>query len=395
MKKLICTIATLTAISGTIPTQAHHSFSATFTQEVITVEGVVNRVSFTNPHVMVYFDVTDENGEVTEWSAEGRAATSMRASGWSRDTLAKGDHISITGNSTRNGSPMVSIDEVNLRNPQTGELLGDPSQESEAKEEAFSTSISMTLADGRPNLSGAWVQNPIVPGVPSRRPSSSGGPNGMGGPPTGMGGPPGGMGAPPGGTGVPPRFQKSPNTIDLPGGFLHDEKTQLNAEAAKLQANFDAKNDPQVQCQPPGLVRQSGVTPHPFSIQQFDDRVEFAYEEYGGKRTVYFDDRDLIGGEVSRFGQSIARYEGDALVIDTTHVSGAWATPFGPTLSDQTTTKERYSRLEDENGVSMIASHMIVDDPDTLTAPFNLYRYKYNAENYEFIEVDCHVPLSK
>ena len=381
MKKTFFTIAIMTAMSGTIPTQAHHSFSATFTQEVITVEGVVNRMSFTNPHVMVYFDVTDENGEVTEWSAEGGAATSMRGRGWSRDTLEKGDHISITGNSTRNGSPMVSIAEVNLRNPQTGELLGDPSQALEVTEEAFSTSISMTLADGRPNLSGAWVQNPIVPGVPSRRPSSSGGPGGMGPPAGGMGG--------------PPRGQKSPNTIDLPGGFLHDEMPPVNAETAKLQANFDAKNDPQVQCQPPGLVRQAGVTPHPFSIQQFDDRVEFAYEEYGGKRTVYFDNRDLVGGEVSRFGQSIARYEDDTLIVETTHVSGAWATPFGPTLSDQTTTKEIYSRLEDENGVSMIASHMIVEDPGTLTGPYNIYRYKYNAENYEFIEVDCQVPLSK
>jgi len=73
---------------------------------------------------------------------------------------------------------------------------------------------------------------------------------------------------------------------------------------------------------------------------------------------------------------------------------GAWATPFGPTLSDQTTTTEIYSRLEDENGVSMIAVHMIVEDPVYLAAPFHQYRYKYNAENYEFIEVDCQKPLS-
>lgn len=379
-----------------VPAQAHHAAAAAFGNEIITVEGVVNRMRFTNPHVMVYFDVTDKNGKVTEWVTEGPAATTMRGRrGWSRDTLQSGDRISVTGKSGRNGSPMVLMEQINLVHERTGELLGDPGSANVAKEVnlaadaavSVSTSIAMTLADGRPNVSGTWVQHPV--GAAPR--PLAGGPGPKAGGPKARG--PKGRG--PRGAGPrPTRFKKSPNTINLPGGFLYDEEPQLSAEGQALQSKFDARNDPQVQCEPPGLVRQAGVTPHPFSIQQFEDRVEFAYEEYGGTRTVYFDKRDLLGGDVSRFGQSFARYEGDTLIIETTHVAGNWATPFGIILSDQTTTKESYSRLPDENGVSMIASHMLVHDPVRLAVPMNIYRYKYNAENYEFIEVDCQKPLA-
>jgi len=293
MHKLSKIIVVFVALLWVLPTQAHHAFSATFTTDEITVQGTVKRVNFTNPHVMIYFDVTDENGEITEWVSEGSAATSLRGRGWSRDSLKSGDLISISGNTSRNGSPMVSMRDINLVNPQTGELLGDPGTAVAVTEVAVSTSIPMALADGRPNLSGAWVQNPIVAGAPARRAGMAGGT------------PMGGMGAM--GDGGPPAPRKSPNTIDLPGGFRFDEPAQLSAAGEALQANFDAKNDPQVQCEPPGLVRQAGTTPHPFSIQQYDDRIELAYEEYGGERTVYFNDRDLVGGDHSRFGQSIAR----------------------------------------------------------------------------------------
>lgn len=336
--------------------QAHHAFAATFTNDVITVQGVVGDFRFINPHVMVYFNVTDESGEVTEWAAVGGSATTLRGNGWNRDTLESGDYITITGNSSRNGSPMISMEEINFMDPRTGALLGDPSEDNRVAEVAFSTSLPMTLPDGRPNVSGTWVGNPI-------------------------------------GTARRPWGEESPSTSGLPGGFRNDETPQLTAAGAALQAQFDPKDDPQVHCEPPGLVRQAGFTPHPFSLSQYEDRVELAYEEYGGTRTVYFDDRDLVGGEVSRFGQSIASYEGDTLVIESTHMSSNLASPDGYALSDQTTTREIYSRLADENGVSMIAVHTIVEDPVYLAAPLNLYRYKYNAQNYDFIEVDCQKPL--
>src|SRR5690606_25781753 len=51
---------------------AHHSFAAEFDAEKpISLEGVVTKVEWTNPHVWIYFNVRDaETGQVTNWGAE-------------------------------------------------------------------------------------------------------------------------------------------------------------------------------------------------------------------------------------------------------------------------------------------------------------------------------------
>ena len=50
-----------------------------------------------------------------------------------------------------------------------------------------------------------------------------------------------------------------------------------------FEATFQA-DAPQVFCDAPGMVRQVAMTPHPFRITQYDDRVVFDYSEYGGHR---------------------------------------------------------------------------------------------------------------
>jgi hypothetical protein len=94
-----CSVLLIIAVS-VAPTYAHHSFAATFSDQIITVEGTVERLKYSNPHVIVYFNVNDENGEETQWLAEGGSATTLRRNGWNKDTLIKGDYIRITGEST-------------------------------------------------------------------------------------------------------------------------------------------------------------------------------------------------------------------------------------------------------------------------------------------------------
>ena len=48
-------------------TNAHHSTAANFTQEIISVEGVIEQVRFQNPHSSVLIKNIDETGNEVYW----------------------------------------------------------------------------------------------------------------------------------------------------------------------------------------------------------------------------------------------------------------------------------------------------------------------------------------
>ena len=328
---------TLFLVAG--QSSAHHSFAASFLDEGIVREGVVDRYIFKNPHVLFYMTVADENGQETEWMVEGSAATSLRNAGWNAETIQVGEHVRISGQAGRDGKPMISMGNVEVLDPETRAVLRNPAlRRAEGQVAATEIqSIPLLLADGRPNLTGAWVQ--------------------------GRGGP----------------------------GFRNHRAPPFNEAGTALQAQWDPVDDPQVACEDPSLVRQAGFTPHPVRIEQYDDRVVISYEEYGGVRTIYFDDRD-ISDDYRPLGQSVARYEGDRLIIESTHIPGNPTGTPGNRLSDQTTTVETYRRLDDPTQGSMVEMEMIINDPGYLTEPWEMVWKKLCRENYEFIPVECHVP---
>ena len=96
---------------------AHHAITSTYDVERTTaVQGVVTDFLFKNPHARVYFEVTNEDGSVTDWVGDGSASTILRREGWTADTLEPGDFIQIIGSSSRDGSPMVMMDSVSMLN---------------------------------------------------------------------------------------------------------------------------------------------------------------------------------------------------------------------------------------------------------------------------------------
>lgn len=103
---------------------AHHSSTATFkADEDTSAQGVITDYRFRNPHVLVYLDVTNDDGTVTNWMSEGSSATTWRRSGWDADSLKPGDFIRVTGNATIDGSPMVWIDQIEMLDSGTNEVV--------------------------------------------------------------------------------------------------------------------------------------------------------------------------------------------------------------------------------------------------------------------------------
>ncbi len=85
-----------------VPAEGHHSQAPFFDQnQVIEIEGVVQRFIFRNPHPLIYIEVTEENGEKVAWSVQGANATSMSTDGWSDETVAVGEVIRAKGHPSK------------------------------------------------------------------------------------------------------------------------------------------------------------------------------------------------------------------------------------------------------------------------------------------------------
>lgn len=98
------------------PTFAHHGTSAYDMTKPITLKGIITRFELVNPHSVVYFDVTDDKGNVVHWVAESIGPGRAFRAGWTRDSLKPGDHVTITLNPAKNGQPVGFLQKVVLAN---------------------------------------------------------------------------------------------------------------------------------------------------------------------------------------------------------------------------------------------------------------------------------------
>lgn len=90
-----------TAICLPLAAHAHHSTNANFTQEIISVEGVIDGVRFQNPHSSVLIKNTDEAGNETFWLVESGARTTLERQGISFEKLEVGSTVTATGRKGR------------------------------------------------------------------------------------------------------------------------------------------------------------------------------------------------------------------------------------------------------------------------------------------------------
>ena len=100
---------------------AHHgTFVSYDSSNPVTMKATVTEFRYTNPHIQIYFDVKDEKGNVTNWSAEGPDPAVLVAIGWGRkktiSALAPGAEITITVAPARNGKPVGTMSNVVLSN---------------------------------------------------------------------------------------------------------------------------------------------------------------------------------------------------------------------------------------------------------------------------------------
>jgi len=117
-------------------------------------------------------------------------------------------------------------------------------------------------------------------------------------------------------------------------------------------------------CAAPSIV-YTEQGPFPFEVYQTPTLIVFKYEYFDQVRLIFMDGRKHLPADAphSNVGDSIGHWEGDELVVDTTHLVSATITNNGLNHSDNIHMVERYKLSPDGKG--LMATQWF-EDPEVL-----------------------------
>jgi hypothetical protein len=117
--RLITSLALVVGLAmAGVPLLAHHGAAAYDMGKSVTLKGTVTQWVWANPHCILQLDVTDDRGQVVQWSAETENPSSMVHYGYTKQSLKPGDQVTVTVVPVKNGKPFGRIVEVVLPNGQ-------------------------------------------------------------------------------------------------------------------------------------------------------------------------------------------------------------------------------------------------------------------------------------
>lgn len=116
MKKLFALSVLAVGLSISVaPLFAHHGRGATYDmKKQTTLKGTVTEVNWRNPHVVIYMDVKEPNGNVVNWAFENSSVSTLARQGYSRNSLRIGQEITAVVNPSVQGAPRGIVVKVIL-----------------------------------------------------------------------------------------------------------------------------------------------------------------------------------------------------------------------------------------------------------------------------------------
>jgi hypothetical protein len=94
------------------PLCAHHGNSAYDMSKSVPVKATVTKFEYSNPHTQIYYDVTDDKGNVEHWVAETTNPAMLNRVGWNRDSLKPGDEVTLFVNPNKVGAKVTFLQKV-------------------------------------------------------------------------------------------------------------------------------------------------------------------------------------------------------------------------------------------------------------------------------------------
>ena len=325
----------LLPIAIPLPAWAHHSFAAEYDPNLVgTISGEVVEVRFVNPHVRYRLRTRLDDGSAEEWEIQTHNVGTMRRMDWDADTVQVGDRIEVTGAMGRNGARKLSMDTV---------ILADGSRRAPRGGE-FGAAYADTEVNADPSKSYGITPNTDYP-IDI--------------------------------TGFWTNRYKFRLTVD----DLEPKPTPFTAAGRRLYAATEPWQDPSKRCAASGLPRNFGA---PVSMQILDAGTHYLMILGGGVRRIWMDGRRASADVLpSPMGFARGRWEGDELVIETTHLLPGWLDGSGlPMSGDGTRLVERYTFSDDRLSIDRV---MTIHDP-YYTAPLIRRRGSARSDNPEAAE---------
>jgi len=174
---------------------------------------------------------------------------------------------------------------------------------------------------------------------------------------------------------------------ELESGAKEKLPYQPWAEAlAKQRMASQGKDSPTPRCLPmPSVAHWNSF--HPQKLVQTEEALIILDEYMDQYRQIFLDGRPLPKDPYPYFkGYSVARWEGDTLVVDTMGFKdGIWLDAKGNPLTDQARTTERIRRPN----FGSLEIQITVDDPKAYTRPWTTTRNLKIALDTELFEYIC------
>lgn len=131
---------------------------------------------------------------------------------------------------------------------------------------------------------------------------------------------------------------------------------------------------------------------YPMQIVQHEDLILIVYEAYGETRRVYLkdrvDDEELFA---ERNGYSFGRWDGDKLIVETTHLKESLDQRQFP-HGDQARIVEEYALATTDDGGKVLTAQMTLTDPEFYTEPVTAGKKWSFLPNARVLAYECNEP---
>jgi hypothetical protein len=197
-----------------------------------------------------------------------------------------------------------------------------------------------------------------------------------------------------GGAGTPDLqgvYQSIPDRTTLPGGLKNagsPAAIELLPEAVQQMRSMDLKKDPWKVCQPVGPFRMMAKEQTKIELVPVSAMIVMLFEDlsHGMSRTIYLKRGHPAKLEPTWLGDSVGRWEGDTLVVDTTGFNDStWLNDKGAQHSGALHLVER---IRPVLGGQYLEYKMTAEDSKALAKPYGYTRY-YKKLDTEIVDDPC------